>query len=61
MTGFSYPYVCFMAGKVDMEALMNIYQRQRRYLECDSSRTDVTKLKQTLLSLWQVFHYIITV
>lgn len=58
---FSYPYVCFMAGKVDMEALMNIYQRQRRCLESDSSRRDVTKLKQTLLSMWQVFRYIITI
>ncbi|XP_059196881.1 beta-alanine-activating enzyme isoform X2 [Centropristis striata] len=38
-------------GKVDMEALMKIYQRQRRSLE--SSRRDVTRLKQTLQSLWQ--------
>ncbi|XP_074492187.1 LOW QUALITY PROTEIN: beta-alanine-activating enzyme [Sebastes fasciatus] len=38
-------------GKVDMEALMKIYRTQRRRLE--SSRGDVTKLKQTLRSFWQ--------
>ncbi|XP_068599593.1 beta-alanine-activating enzyme [Brachionichthys hirsutus] len=40
-------------GKVDMEALMKIYQRQRRCLLSDSSRGDVAKLKQVLQSLWQ--------
>ncbi|XP_034736790.1 beta-alanine-activating enzyme [Etheostoma cragini] len=38
-------------GKVDMGALLKIYQRQRRCLE--SSGGDVAKLKQTLRSLWQ--------
>ena len=46
------PSVCFMAGKVDMEALVKMYQRQRRCLE--SSRGDVTRLKQTLQKMWQV-------
>ncbi|KAM9357795.1 beta-alanine-activating enzyme [Symphorus nematophorus] len=40
-------------GKVDMEALVKIYQRGRKCIEPDSSRGDVTKLKQTLQSLWQ--------
>ncbi|XP_067453656.1 beta-alanine-activating enzyme isoform X1 [Thunnus thynnus] len=40
-------------GKVDMQALMKIYQRQRECLESDSPRGDVAKLKQTLQSLWQ--------
>ncbi|XP_038563233.1 beta-alanine-activating enzyme [Micropterus salmoides] len=46
------PALCLTPhGKVDMEALMKIYQRQR---QCsDSSRGDITKLKQTLISLWQ--------
>nr|XP_020459007.1 acyl-CoA synthetase family member 4 [Monopterus albus] len=38
-------------GKVDMEALMKIYRRQRRRLEC--SREGIGKIKQTLQSLWQ--------
>lgn len=37
-----------------MEALLKIYQRQRRGLKSDSAREDTTKLKQTLQSLWQV-------
>ncbi|KAI3369008.1 hypothetical protein L3Q82_025980 [Scortum barcoo] len=41
----------FLAGKVDMKALMKIYQKQKKCL--DSLRGDVTKLKQTLQSLWQ--------
>ncbi|XP_029285860.1 beta-alanine-activating enzyme [Cottoperca gobio] len=46
------PALCLTPhGKVDMEALVKIYQRQRRCL--DSSWGDVTKLKQTLQSLWQ--------
>ncbi|CAK6956090.1 beta-alanine-activating enzyme [Scomber scombrus] len=40
-------------GKVDMQALRKIYQRQRESLESDSSRGDITKLKLTLQSLWQ--------
>ncbi|XP_044054283.1 beta-alanine-activating enzyme [Siniperca chuatsi] len=48
------PALCLTPhGKVDMKALMKIYQRQRQFLESDSSRGDVTKLKQTLQSLWQ--------
>ncbi|XP_022607126.1 acyl-CoA synthetase family member 4 [Seriola dumerili] len=38
-------------GKVDMEALMRIYHRQRHRVE--SSQGDVSQLKQTLQSLWQ--------
>ncbi|XP_040896908.1 beta-alanine-activating enzyme [Toxotes jaculatrix] len=46
------PALCLTPhGKVDMAALMKIYQRQRRCLE--SSQRDVSKLKQTLQSLWQ--------
>ncbi|XP_041791276.1 beta-alanine-activating enzyme isoform X2 [Chelmon rostratus] len=46
------PSLCLTPhGKVDMEALVKIYQRQRQSLE--SSRGDVSKLKQTLQSLWQ--------
>ncbi|XP_060884723.1 beta-alanine-activating enzyme isoform X2 [Labrus mixtus] len=37
-------------GKVDMKALMKIYQRQRRC--SDSARGDSNKLKQTLQALW---------
>ncbi|KAF7667690.1 hypothetical protein LDENG_00052830 [Lucifuga dentata] len=40
-------------GKVDMDALMKIYQRQRLRLKSGSSHGDVEKLKQTLQSLWQ--------
>ncbi|XP_053178742.1 beta-alanine-activating enzyme [Scomber japonicus] len=40
-------------GKVDMQALKKVYQRQRESLESDSSRGDITKLKLTLQSLWQ--------
>nr|XP_046246698.1 beta-alanine-activating enzyme isoform X2 [Scatophagus argus] len=48
------PALCLTPhGKVDIEALMKIYQRQRQCLRSDSSRGDVTKLKQTLQSLWQ--------
>ncbi|XP_039985544.1 beta-alanine-activating enzyme isoform X2 [Xiphias gladius] len=46
------PALCLTPhGKVDMEALMKIYQKQRQSLE--SSQGDVGKLKQTLQSLWQ--------
>ncbi|KAK5869916.1 hypothetical protein PBY51_024593 [Eleginops maclovinus] len=46
------PDLCLTShGKVDMEALMKIYQRQRKCLE--SSRGDVAKLRQSLQSLWQ--------
>ncbi|TMS20244.1 Beta-alanine-activating enzyme [Larimichthys crocea] len=48
------PALCLTShGKVDMKALIEIYQRQRRCLESDSSRGDVTELKQTLQSLWK--------
>ncbi|XP_071371684.1 beta-alanine-activating enzyme [Centroberyx affinis] len=40
-------------GKVDMDALMKIYQRQRERLESDTSLGDLAKIKQTLQSLWQ--------
>ncbi|KAM7410368.1 hypothetical protein PAMA_001691 [Pampus argenteus] len=40
-------------GKVDMQALRKIYQRQRECLESDSPWGDIAKLKQTLQSLWQ--------
>ncbi|XP_034036379.1 beta-alanine-activating enzyme [Thalassophryne amazonica] len=39
-------------GKVDMDALMKIYQR-RRHLESDSSLGDVINTKQTIQRLWQ--------
>ncbi|XP_018525737.1 LOW QUALITY PROTEIN: beta-alanine-activating enzyme [Lates calcarifer] len=46
------PALCLTPhGKVDMEALMKIYQRQRQCLE--SSQGDFSKLKQTLRSFWQ--------
>ncbi|TDH08198.1 hypothetical protein EPR50_G00094710 [Perca flavescens] len=46
------PALCLTPhGKVDMGALLKIYQRQRWCLE--SSGGDLTKLKQTLQSLWQ--------
>ncbi|XP_042372655.1 beta-alanine-activating enzyme-like, partial [Plectropomus leopardus] len=46
------PALCLTPhGKVDMEALMKIYQRQRQRLE--SSQGDFTKLKQTLQTMWQ--------
>ncbi|KAJ4943167.1 hypothetical protein JOQ06_005672 [Pogonophryne albipinna] len=46
------PALCLTPhGKVDMEALVKIYQRQRRCLQ--SSRGDVTKLRQSLQSMWQ--------
>ncbi|XP_070688180.1 beta-alanine-activating enzyme [Pempheris klunzingeri] len=46
------PALCLTPhGKVDMEALMKIYQRQRQRL--DSSRGDGVTLKQTLQSLWK--------
>ncbi|KAG7228753.1 hypothetical protein INR49_008531 [Caranx melampygus] len=38
-------------GKVDMEALMRIYQTQRQSLE--SSQGNITELEKTLQSLWQ--------
>ncbi|XP_041862300.1 beta-alanine-activating enzyme [Melanotaenia boesemani] len=38
-------------GKVDMEALMKIYEKQRECL--GSSQRDGSTLKQTLLTLWQ--------
>ncbi|XP_027146442.1 beta-alanine-activating enzyme isoform X2 [Larimichthys crocea] len=48
------PALCLTShGKVDMKALIEIYQRQRRCLESDSSRGDVAELKQTLQSLWK--------
>ncbi|XP_070765330.1 beta-alanine-activating enzyme [Enoplosus armatus] len=48
------PALCLTPhGKINMEALMKIYQKQRQSLESDSPRGDVTKLKQTLQSLWQ--------
>lgn len=40
-------------GKVDMKALMRIYQTQRTSLQCSSSQRDFTKLKQTVESLWK--------
>lgn len=46
--------VCLIAGKVDMEALVSIYQRQRQGLKEGSSPADTNKLKQTLQNLWQV-------
>lgn len=46
--------VCLFAGKVDMEALVSIYQRQRRDLKEASSPADMNKLKRTLQNLWQV-------
>ncbi len=49
-----------MVGKVDMEALVKIYQRQRQCLESDSSHGDVTQLDQTLQSLWQVIFHLNT-
>uniref|UniRef100_A0A3B4X5G9 Aminoadipate-semialdehyde dehydrogenase n=1 Tax=Seriola lalandi dorsalis TaxID=1841481 RepID=A0A3B4X5G9_SERLL len=42
-------------GKVDMEALMRIYHRQRHRAE--SSQGDVSQLKQTLQSLWQALGF----
>lgn len=54
---FRYPYVCFIAGKVDMAALMKIYQRRRQCLKSDVSQGNITTLRQTLQSLWQVSHY----
>ncbi|XP_034439546.1 beta-alanine-activating enzyme isoform X1 [Hippoglossus hippoglossus] len=46
------PALCLTPhGKVDMEALMKIYQRQKRGLEAPQG--DFSKLKQTLQSLWQ--------
>ncbi|XP_049911381.1 beta-alanine-activating enzyme [Epinephelus moara] len=46
------PALCLTPhGKVDVKALLDIYQRQRRCLE--SSQGDFNKLKQTLQSLWQ--------
>ncbi|XP_076009740.1 beta-alanine-activating enzyme isoform X2 [Genypterus blacodes] len=41
-------------GKVDVDALMKIYQRQRLSLKSEGSGGDVSRLKQTLQSLWQV-------
>ncbi|XP_054645265.1 beta-alanine-activating enzyme [Dunckerocampus dactyliophorus] len=38
-------------GKVDMRALVNIYQRQR--FNADPSHVDVAELEQTLRTLWQ--------
>uniref|UniRef100_A0A665VA80 Aminoadipate-semialdehyde dehydrogenase n=1 Tax=Echeneis naucrates TaxID=173247 RepID=A0A665VA80_ECHNA len=38
-------------GKVDMEALLKIYQRQRQCLE--SLQGDISKIKQNLQALWQ--------
>lgn len=46
--------VCLIAGKVDMEALVSIYQRQRQGPKEGSSPADTNKLKQTLQNLWQV-------
>lgn len=40
-------------GKVDMKALMEIYQTQRTSLQCSSSQRDIMQLKGTLESLWQ--------
>ncbi|XP_068175474.1 beta-alanine-activating enzyme isoform X2 [Antennarius striatus] len=40
-------------GKTDMEALMKIYESQRRCLLSASSPADITKLKEMLQSLWQ--------
>ncbi|XP_047443022.1 beta-alanine-activating enzyme isoform X2 [Mugil cephalus] len=46
------PALCLTPhGKVDMEALMRTYERQRRCLK--SSQADEKKLKQTLKALWQ--------
>ncbi|XP_069378484.1 beta-alanine-activating enzyme [Paralichthys olivaceus] len=46
------PALCLTPhGKVDMEALMKIYQRKKRCLEAPQG--DFNKLKQTLQSLWQ--------
>ncbi|KAG7458390.1 acyl-CoA synthetase family member 4 [Solea senegalensis] len=46
------PALCLTPhGKVDMEALRTIYERQRRCLK--SPQEDVSQLKQTLQSLWQ--------
>ncbi|KAK2835854.1 hypothetical protein Q5P01_016338 [Channa striata] len=46
------PSLCLTThGKVDMEALMKIYERQRQWL--DSSCDDISKLKKTLQSVWQ--------
>ncbi|KAM4628669.1 beta-alanine-activating enzyme [Polymixia lowei] len=40
-------------GKVDMGALMTLYQRQRERLGSDTSLGDMAKLKQRLHTLWQ--------
>ncbi|KAF3691186.1 Acyl-CoA synthetase family member 4 [Channa argus] len=46
------PSLCLTPhGKVDMEALMKIHERQRPCL--DSSCDDISKLKKTLQSVWQ--------
>ncbi|XP_071343014.1 beta-alanine-activating enzyme [Trachinotus anak] len=48
------PALCLTPhGKVDMGALTEIYQRQRQRQSVESSRGDISKLKQTLQSLWQ--------
>ncbi|CAL8256290.1 unnamed protein product [Merluccius merluccius] len=40
-------------GKVDMSALMKLYQRQRECLESVNSFENMAQLKQRLISLWQ--------
>ncbi|XP_059923034.1 beta-alanine-activating enzyme isoform X2 [Gadus macrocephalus] len=40
-------------GKVDMNALMKLYQQQREHLESVNSFENMAKLKQRLICLWQ--------
>ncbi|XP_029988836.1 beta-alanine-activating enzyme isoform X1 [Sphaeramia orbicularis] len=40
-------------GKVDLDALMKIYQRQTKSLQASSSQGDFARLKQHLQSVWQ--------
>jgi len=46
---------CPPAGKVDMAALMRLYQQQRECMESVNSFESVAQLKQRLISLWQVW------
>lgn len=55
---FTFLTVVFLIGKVNMEALVRVYEKQRQCLE--SSQRNRSELRQILQTLWRVFSFLMT-